>query len=52
MKQLTDWLDSNAPEHAYVCLITPENLAPFYKQFDFVPVFGMNRRIRRNRGSF
>lgn len=48
MKQLTDWLDSNAPENAYVCLITPENLAPFYKQFDFVPVFGMNRSIRKS----
>ena len=51
MKQLTDWLDSNAPENAYVCLITPENLAPFYKQFDFVPVFGMNRSIRRGEKS-
>ena len=47
MKELTAWLDSNAPENAYVGLFTGENLAPFYKQFDFVPVFGMRRSIRR-----
>jgi len=46
MKGLVEWLDDNAPEHAYVGLFTPENLAPFYKQFDFVPAFGMNRRIQ------
>ena len=47
MKELTVWLDSNAPENAYVGLFTGENLAPFYKQFDFTPVFGMRRSIRR-----
>jgi N-acetylglutamate synthase-like GNAT family acetyltransferase/uncharacterized glyoxalase superfamily protein PhnB len=47
MKELTAWLDSNAPKNAYVGLFTGENLAPFYKQFDFVPVFGMRRSIQR-----
>jgi GNAT superfamily N-acetyltransferase len=46
MKEVVKWLDDNAPEHAYVGLFTGENLAPFYKQFDFVPVFGMNRRVQ------
>jgi hypothetical protein len=40
-------LDTNSPEKAYVGLSTGENLAPFYKQFDFAPVFGMRRSIRR-----
>jgi len=47
MKKLTAWLDAHAPENAYVGLFTGENLSPFYKQFDFVPVFGMHRRVRR-----
>ena len=46
MKVLTDWLDKNAPENAYITLITPENFASFYQQFDFTPVFGMHRRIQ------
>jgi len=46
MREVVKWLDDNAPEHAYVGLFTGENLAPFYKQFDFVPVFGMNRRVQ------
>jgi len=47
MKELTTWLDANAPAHAYVGLFTGENLGPFYRQFDFAPVFGMHRNIRR-----
>jgi uncharacterized glyoxalase superfamily protein PhnB/GNAT superfamily N-acetyltransferase len=47
MKELTAWLDKNAPVNAYVGLFTGENLASFYKQFDFAPVFGMRRSIRR-----
>jgi len=47
MKELTAWLDINAPLNAYVGLFTGENLAPFYKQFDFAPVFGMHRNVRR-----
>lgn len=47
MREVVTWLDDNAPEHAYVGLFTGEQLAPFYKQFDFVPVFGMNRRTHR-----
>jgi GNAT superfamily N-acetyltransferase len=46
MKELTDWLDDNAPANAFVALIAPESLAPFYKQFDFTPVFGMYRSIK------
>jgi GNAT superfamily N-acetyltransferase len=48
LRRLTDWLDDNAPENAFVTLITPENLAPFYQQFDFSPVFGMHRSIQPN----
>ena len=47
MKKLTVWLDANAPLHAYVGLFTGENLGPFYRQFDFAPVFGMHKSIRR-----
>lgn len=47
MKAITDWLDTNAPENAFVGLFTGENLAPFYKQFEFAPAFGMVRRIQR-----
>jgi hypothetical protein len=45
MKKLAGWLDANAPENAYVGLFTAENLASFYKQFDFAPAYGMSRRI-------
>lgn len=48
MKEIARWLDDNAPENAFVCLITGEHLGPFYKQFDFNPVFGMHRRIYRS----
>jgi GNAT superfamily N-acetyltransferase/uncharacterized glyoxalase superfamily protein PhnB len=47
MEALTHWLDSNAPDNAFIVLITPENLAPFYQQFGFTPAFGMVRRIQR-----
>jgi len=47
MKALTSWLDANAPINAYVGLFTGEALGPFYKQFDFVPVFGMHRSVQR-----
>jgi uncharacterized glyoxalase superfamily protein PhnB/GNAT superfamily N-acetyltransferase len=47
MKNLAAWLDANAPQNAYIGLFTGEDLAPFYRQFDFVPVFGMHRRVRR-----
>ena len=49
MNGITNWLDIHAPEHAFVCLITGEQLAPFYRQFDFVPVFGMHRSINRKK---
>jgi len=47
MKKLTEWLDANAPENAYVGLFTRGNLAAFYKQFDFAPVFGMHRNVQK-----
>lgn len=47
MQKLTQWLDKNAPDNAFIVLITPENLAPFYKQFGFTPAFGMVRQISR-----
>jgi GNAT superfamily N-acetyltransferase/uncharacterized glyoxalase superfamily protein PhnB len=47
MQKLTQWLDMNAPDDAFIVLITPENLAPFYQQFGFTPAFGMVRRISR-----
>lgn len=47
MREITHWLDLNAPDNAYVVLFTPENLAAFYKHFDFTPAFGMTRRIQR-----
>ena len=43
MKELTKWIDENGPPNVFVTLITPENLAPFYRQFDFAPAFGMVR---------
>ena len=49
MKQLTDWLDMNAPEIAHAYLFTGENLAAFYKQFDFAPAFGMVRQIKQGK---
>ena len=43
MKALTNWIDEHAPKDVFVVLITPETLAPFYRQFGFAPVFGMAR---------
>ncbi len=48
MKELTLWLDGNAPENAFTILFTPENLAPFYQQFGFTPAFGMHRWVQRS----
>ena len=48
MKELTEWLDNNAANKALVALITPESLAPFYKQFGFLPAFSMVRYIESN----
>ena len=48
MKEISRWLDRNAPHNAYIGLFTGENLAPFYRQFDFAPGFGMVKRMHRN----
>jgi N-acetylglutamate synthase-like GNAT family acetyltransferase len=48
MQEVTQWLEKNAPHNSTIWLHTPENLAPFYRQFGFMPVFGMMRAIRRH----
>jgi GNAT superfamily N-acetyltransferase len=45
MKALTSWMDRNAPGVGHAYLFTGENLASFYKQFDFRQAFGMVREI-------
>jgi catechol 2,3-dioxygenase-like lactoylglutathione lyase family enzyme/GNAT superfamily N-acetyltransferase len=49
MQEITDWLEKHAPDNSYIGLHTPQNLAPFYRQFGFAPAFGMFRQIRRNK---
>ena len=51
MKTLTKYIEENAPDNALVGLYTGENLTEFYKQFGFVPSFGMTRRIAKVDGS-
>ena len=48
LRSLTEWLDANAPDDSAILLHTGEQLAPFYQQFDFTPMFGMCRSIRKN----
>ena len=45
MAAITKYIEQNAPHHALVGLYTGENLSDFYKEFGFVPSFGMTRRI-------
>ena len=45
MKTLTKYIEDNAPHDALVGLYTAENLSDFYREFGFVPSFGMTRRI-------
>jgi GNAT superfamily N-acetyltransferase len=47
MQELTNWLETNAPDNAFVGLFTGEQLAQFYQQFGFMKSFGMHRRISR-----
>lgn len=47
MQALTRWIDTHAPDHMLVTLITSDVLAPFYRQFGFSPAFGMVREINR-----
>jgi catechol 2,3-dioxygenase-like lactoylglutathione lyase family enzyme/GNAT superfamily N-acetyltransferase len=46
MQALTDWMDENALPGSAAYLNTAENLAPFYRQFGFGPVYGMYRKIK------
>lgn len=46
MREINRWLNENAASNAFVGLFTGENLSTFYKQFDFVPAFGMVKRMR------
>jgi len=47
MRELSNWLEANASERAFIGLYTGEMLAPFYGEFGFAPVFGMNKRIQK-----
>jgi GNAT superfamily N-acetyltransferase len=47
MKAITDWIDQNAPPHAFICLFTGETLESFYRLFDFAPAFGMTRSVKK-----
>ena len=49
MKELSDWLQSNAVNNALVALITGENLSSFYQHFGFAPAFGMVNYIQRKK---
>ena len=51
MQEISDWLNKHAPHQSLVGLYTGENLAPFYRQFDFRPGFGMTRRINQRKGT-
>ena len=51
LKELTAWLEKNGANNALVALITRENLAPFYQQFDFGPSFSMVKYIQQKRST-
>jgi GNAT superfamily N-acetyltransferase len=46
MRELTRWVEKNAPNDATVGLFTGEHLATFYRQFGFVQACGMYRQIQ------
>jgi uncharacterized glyoxalase superfamily protein PhnB/GNAT superfamily N-acetyltransferase len=48
MQELTNWLDTQAADHALVGLYTGPGLSPFYEKFGFKPAFGMSRKIERD----
>ena len=50
MRELTCWLENNAPDNATVGLFTGDHLAPFYKQFGFMQACGMYKQIQRSGG--
>jgi GNAT superfamily N-acetyltransferase/uncharacterized glyoxalase superfamily protein PhnB len=47
MRQLTNWIETNAPNKALVGLFTGENLSRFYQQFGFRPSYGMSFRVTK-----
>ncbi len=47
IQELMHWVETNVPNPATIGLVTGENLAPFYQQFGFTPVFGMQKSIHR-----
>lgn len=49
MRELTGWLERNGANKSLVALITGEALAPFYKQFGFVPAFCMIKYIENSK---
>lgn len=46
MQALNDWMEKHAPPNSSAYLNTGENLAPFYRQFGFGPVYGMYKKIK------
>ncbi len=49
MKNLTNWIETNAPNSSLVALISGENLEPFYQQFGFISAFSMIKYIQREK---
>jgi GNAT superfamily N-acetyltransferase/uncharacterized glyoxalase superfamily protein PhnB len=49
LMQWMQWMQSSGTDQALVTLITPESLSPFYRQFGFVPAFGMVTHIQREK---
>lgn len=47
MQALSEWMEKNAPPNSSAWLHTRENLATFYRQFGFAPVYGMYRQLRK-----
>lgn len=49
MQALIHRADAILPADTMLTLLTSENLAPFYRQFDFTPTFSMIRTVRKSR---
>jgi GNAT superfamily N-acetyltransferase/catechol 2,3-dioxygenase-like lactoylglutathione lyase family enzyme len=47
LQTISRWLDTYGVSNSMVGLITGENLEPFYRQFGFRPVFGMQQTLRK-----
>lgn len=47
MHQLNNWLEANITDNATVYLHTGDHLAPFYRQFGFLPCFSMQKNLKK-----